>query len=72
MSITTFLVFVQHFREPNLIIGSLFAAFARTLWAFAICFIILATSMHDSKGNYYKVYHVIDDDDGCCFCYFTQ
>ncbi|CAO1315794.1 unnamed protein product [Diamesa hyperborea] len=45
---TTNLVYVQHFREPNLLIGSLFAAFARTLWAFAICFMILATSMHDS------------------------
>lgn len=37
----------------------MFAAFARTLWAFAICFIILATSMRNSKGKYLEIYHVM-------------
>ena len=44
ISVTTLIVFGQIYKEPNAILGALFAAFGRTLWAVAVSFIIVACS----------------------------
>ena len=38
------MVFGQHYKEPNAVLGGLFAAFGRTLWALAVSFVIVACS----------------------------
>lgn len=54
ISTTTFIVFVQHYQKPDSIVGGLYAAFGRTLWAFPISFIIVACSTGNG-GNFFAI-----------------
>lgn len=44
ISTTTFIVFSQHYQKADALVGGLYAAFGRTVWAVAIAFIIIACS----------------------------